>query len=262
MSNKTVKAVMAELFEKEEFFQAISDGVEKKLGTILDRLIQQESRIAEIESAGKVKDAQIRDLETKLSSLETRCDRLESDLMDIQNGKDQREERLESLQTELHMRNEEVHSLKRSMNSLEQYSRRNCVRIFGIKEKSGENTDEIVCNVAQKIGITFDVSDIDRSHRVGKVPADKEKSRGIIAKFRSYKCCQQLILNRKKLKGMHISVFEDLTASNFKLLRDAQSCPKTLAAWSLSGRIYVSAAAADGSSVKHLITCKGDLQKL
>ena len=112
------------------------------------------------------------------------------------------------------------------------------------------------------MGITFDQSDIDRSHRVGKVPADKARSRGIIVKFRSYKCCQQLIANRRKLKGSHISVFEDLTASNFKLLSDAQACPKVLAAWSLGGRIYVSAATTNGTTMKHLITRKEDLQKL
>ena len=130
MSIKTVKAVLAELFEKEEFFQAISDGVEKKLGTILDRLVQQEACITEFVSTGKVRDAQIRDLETKLSSMETRCDKLESDLMGVQNGKDQQDQQLKSLQKELNSRNEEAHSLKRSINSLEQYTRVETVYAF------------------------------------------------------------------------------------------------------------------------------------
>ena len=39
-----------------------------------------------------MRNAQIHDLETKLSSMETRCDKLESDLMGVQNGKDEQDQ--------------------------------------------------------------------------------------------------------------------------------------------------------------------------
>ena len=63
---------------------------------------------------------------------------------------------------------EQIHMLQNKSDDSEQYSRRNCVRIFGFPESKGENTDDIVLKLAkEKLGINIDVSDIDRSHRTG-----------------------------------------------------------------------------------------------
>ena len=44
------------------------------------------------------------------------------------------------------------------------------MRVFGIPEDKGENTDAIVLQVAKdKLGIDLRIDDIDRSHRVGAI---------------------------------------------------------------------------------------------
>ena len=48
------------------------------------------------------------------------------------------------------------------------------------KEEDVENTDEIVVNVAKKLGVDIECSDISRSHRVGRPGS---KPRPILVKF-------------------------------------------------------------------------------
>ena len=52
--------------------------------------------------------------------------------------------------------------------SLEQYSRRNSLRIAGIPEEEGEETDKIVLGLAANLNIELNQTEIDRSHHVGK----------------------------------------------------------------------------------------------
>ena len=65
----------------------------------------------------------------------------------------------------------EILFLNEQIDSLEQYSRRNCLRISPVPEVSSESTDDIVKTVAKTTGVTLPDNAIDRSHRVGKVTA-------------------------------------------------------------------------------------------
>ena len=58
--------------------------------------------------------------------------------------------------------------MKDQVDALEQYSRRNCVRIDPIPESAEENTGDIVKAVAKSVGVNLTDEAIDRSHRVGK----------------------------------------------------------------------------------------------
>ena len=85
-----------------------------------------------------------------------------------------------------------VDSQKDEIDNLEQYSRRNCLLIHGVKEdqdQSGtnimnrqtEDTDTKVLNLLHdNLHLNIHEGDIDRSHRLGKAKADK--TRPIIVK--------------------------------------------------------------------------------
>ena len=53
-----------------------------------------------------------------------------------------------------------------SLDNAEQYSRRSCLRISGVKSTTGETTDDIVLNIAKACNVDLSLSDIDRSHRI------------------------------------------------------------------------------------------------
>ncbi|KAH3775043.1 hypothetical protein DPMN_176439 [Dreissena polymorpha] len=49
-----------------------------------------------------------------------------------------------------------------------QYSHRNCLRLSGVSETQGENTDTTVTKILSAIGANISIDEIDRSHRLGK----------------------------------------------------------------------------------------------
>ena len=74
--------------------------------------------------------------------------------------------------------------LKDQIDSLEQYSRRNC--FSPVPEVSSESTDDTVKTVAKTIGVTLPDNAINRSHRVGKVTASGlNRDQPILVKFTS-----------------------------------------------------------------------------
>ena len=59
--------------------------------------------------------------------------------------------------------------------SLEQYSRRNSLRISGIPEEPGQITDQREIQLAGGLGVDINPEDIDRSQRFGKLEQDRPR---------------------------------------------------------------------------------------
>ena len=58
---------------------------------------------------------------------------------------------------------------KSKFDEIKQYSRRSSLILTGIKERKGENTDNLVLNALDThLGIKLDLFEIDRSHRLGR----------------------------------------------------------------------------------------------
>ena len=93
-----------------------------------------------------------------------------------------------------------VAELQDRVDSLEQYSRRNNVRISGIPESTGaaENTDAVVKKVGEAIGVAVTDEMIDRSRRVGK---PGKMGRDILVKFTSYRRKYLIMKARSNLKN-------------------------------------------------------------
>ena len=155
----------------------------------------------------------------------------------------------------------EVSRLKSELNDLEQYGRRNNLRIFGIPEAAGEDTTEVIKQIAQdKLGVSLDEKDIDRSHRVGKL---SDKLRAILVKFTSYRARNIVIKQRRKLKGSKITIHEDLTRKNQELLMKSSKQTGVVSAWSQDGRVFVSVlTSTPGKHAKVPIRCYSDWQNL
>ena len=131
-------------------------------------------------------------------------------------------------------------SANQRIDDMEQYSRRSSLRVWStVKETTGEQTDNIVCDVAKELGLTIDSDEIDRSHRVGRPSTNKP--RAILVKFISYKTRDKLYNARRKAKkGIFIS--EDLTRHRqdiFYKARQHQKAGTFSHTWTKDGRILV-----------------------
>lgn len=131
---------------------------------------------------------------------------------------------------------------KNKYDELEQYQRRNNIRVFGVPESSGEKTDDLLVQLFhEKMGVQVTLEQIDRSHRVGRRSEQQEgstaRNRPIIVKFTSYRDRQRVFTAKKKLKGSGIIVVEDLVPSRRELLLKATEKYGRGNTWTLDGRV-------------------------
>ena len=164
-------------------------------------------------------------IEKKMGELITSIENVHDELSDLKEDFNEKKEEVKTLKEKFLQQEQSINKLESSLNNMEQYSRRSCIRIFGLEEKKGENTDLLVSEVIRtKLGVSLDpVKDIDRSHRTGNVQQSnsstptghssnhKPRPRSIIVKLNSYRKRREIITNRKKLKGSGIVIAEDLT---------------------------------------------------
>ncbi|KAK9701450.1 hypothetical protein QE152_g30590 [Popillia japonica] len=104
-----------------------------------------------------------------------------------------------------------------TIDSLEQYTRRNSLRIYGLPESVNEDTDASVikfCKEKMNIEVTKEM--IDCSHRLGK---EENHTKPLLVKFVSKNIKQEIYKNKRKLKGSKLVIKEDLTKKNIQLMK-------------------------------------------
>ena len=89
------------------------------------------------------------------------------------------------------------------IDELEQYDRRENLRIHGIQETDSDRDDgeEVVMKIAEELNIGITALDIQRAHRLGKRNSNSvAKPRPIIVRFISYKKRNEFMYAKSKLK--------------------------------------------------------------
>lgn len=163
------------------------------------------------------------------------------------------------LKAELSARDTVIEGMQRDLSEqakandgLEQYQRRANVRVFGVPEMEGEDTDESVIElVKSKMNIAITKRDIDRSHRVGakKTQRDEggssagetsnnQRPRAIIVKFMSYRVRAQILQGRSRLAKSGITIKEDLTQTRMSVLNKAIELHGLRNVWTIDGRVH------------------------
>ena len=133
----------------------------------------------------------------------------------------------------------QLDQVKSHANDNEQYSRRCNVRIYGIPEEKGENCYDAVVNFCRNcLKCDVAVSEIDRTHRVGKQRNDSTP-RAMIVKFLSYQSKLEVLKHRRNLKGSKKFINEDLTLVNKILFDSARRDLFNLSVWTTDGKVLV-----------------------
>ena len=169
--------------------------------------------------------------------LDLQCDSLTSVKTDVgdfkespsftQNDIDQRflniNERVKSLEKELSSTKEDVGviqtteptwvlEIRRKLVDLEGRSRRNNLRILGVKEdpqKSWEECENKIYDLLEeKLEMNTSNKNMERAHRAGEKSNNKERAMVVQFSFYNYKI--NILRNCKKLKETNISIFEDI----------------------------------------------------
>ena len=107
--------------------------------------------------------------------------------------------------------NIKVEDPEKKIETQEQYSRRNCIIIHGLKEEKNESTnDKVVKLFREELNEDVLLADLDRTHRIKKKDSSS-KPRPVIVKFAQYNIREKVFKSKKKLKGKNISITETLT---------------------------------------------------
>ena len=156
-----------------------------------------------------------------------------------------------------------IRALEMKQDDTEQYSRRNSLRISGIKEATSEDIGETVLDLFNNsLDITpqITLNQIDRVHRVG--PRKENSPRAVLVKFATYRTRDAVFRQRTKLKKKSsrdnqnqvsdvdedkrndapIFINEDLTRNRSHLLylaRQAKIKKKIIDCWSWDGTILI-----------------------
>lgn len=155
------------------------------------------------------------DLSRVVNDIEKSLEHSQQDIVDI---KEQiQRSKIEGLETK-------VNDIEDKLDYLENQSRRNNIRISGLKEERNEtwsDTEEKVKSLLnEKLELPTDEITIERAHRTGKSYAGKPRQ--IVAKFLNYKDREMAIQASKKLKGSGVYINEDFSSRVIKRRKDQQ----------------------------------------
>lgn len=164
---------------------------------------------------------------------------------------------ISELKSALVKRDEKIEALEAKVDELEQYQRRQCLRIFGVEEQEAEDTDKLVMEVGKRIGVDVNIMDIDRSHRIGRRDVGNDRPRPIIVKFVSYRKRSEVFKNKRLLKKTGVTIREDLTRIRHNILKEAITKFGVNNVWTQDGVIIVNR----GGS-KRRVTCWSDLRNI
>lgn len=129
----------------------------------------------------------------------------------------------------------QLRETRHNVDRLEQYTRRNSLRFFGVMEEQNEDTDSLILNVIkEKLGISINITDLDRTHRVGK---KSDRGRCILAKFVSYRKRAEVYNLKSKLKNSKLIISEDLTTLRYTAYRAALTKYGPKNVWTRDGEI-------------------------
>lgn len=144
---------------------------------------------------------------------------------------------------------ETIGNLSAETDRLEQYTRRNSVRVAGIPEEIGEDaTAKVLHLVNQDMNLDppLVLSEIDRIHRVGKPKSGPgARPRSILVKLATYRSRKRIMDKRASLKQTHLShvfINEDLTSKRATLLYKARRLKHSRVikdAWTGDGTILI-----------------------
>ena len=171
----------------------------------------------------------------------------------------------------------EVKALQTRQDDTEQYSRRLCLRISGIRETENKDVQKIVLDFSNKVNANIDPTDIDRVHRVGRLVSDASdrigehngirtrRNRENIIKFTNSNARLRLLRGRAKLRedGVRdVFINEDLTPNRKILAYECRKLKKlnntkVKKTWVYAGYPYI----LDPSGNKLKITSLSDLDE-
>ncbi len=147
---------------------------------------------------------------------------------------------IQSLKRQMSQQEELVKKSFQATNANAQYSRRNNIRIFGLKKDQNEDCPSVVCDFLNKnLNMNIEKKDIGAAHRLPRrgQGASNEPD-PVIVRFNDRFTRDNVIRNRRNLKDKGVNIKDDLTQANIGLLNRAFNHPEIEYAYFFNGKAF------------------------
>lgn len=145
---------------------------------------------------------------------------------------------LEKCKGEVSDLNIKLEKVQDAMDDLEQYSRKNNLRFFGIPQVPNEDTNIVIRDMLRaNLDLELPPHAIDVSHRLPSRQMAADLPSAIIVKFTSGSIKKDIYKNKSKLKGTSIVIREDLTLRRVATYKEAIKKFGNRSVWTNQGKI-------------------------
>ena len=237
---KDISDSLANVVSKKEIESMFSTFFEKKLDKLMFKMKEEVMR--SVNHRIEVLEGELHDYKDQNDKLGKRIETLENELKKKSEDMQSQTQETEKLQTAIEDTDKAFYG---RANELEQYSRRNNVRIWGLAESeetedANTTADMVVRKLNEILGLNLHRYDIDIAHRIGRKQKGVKSSRCVIVKFVSRMTKIKCLKDRKtKLKGTKIFIQEDLTSLNYSVFMATKGNNDVDKSWTIDGTIYV-----------------------
>ena len=167
--------------------------IQISLSSILRENKQFKKELDELKTSLQLSDIELRNTKTKLDEAAKANIKLGKRLHATTTS-------LDSARNDLHEHTEEINYLNKSLDNLEQYTRKNSLEFHGVPENSYESTEQAILEIAAALEVQVSPSDIEISHKLRR----KNNNSVIIAKFCSHKVKTKARIKLKNIEAAYL----------------------------------------------------------
>ena len=169
----------------------------------------------------------INELKGLILAQDAKLKKQDEELTSLKQAFIEKEERVKILESQVSIIQNTVSLLKRESDESEQYSRRLCLRISGIKPAAKESANDClnkVKEVIKSMKVQVPNECIDRAHRIGASYKDKEgkQQQSMIVRFTTWRHRTAVYKGRRNDTKKNYGVRLDLTRERLNLLKAAR----------------------------------------
>ena len=132
----------------------------------------------------------------RLTTIEEEIDKFKVNIADLKPKQSDLESKVNAISDDISLNYDHGKDLRFLIDRQEQYSRKNSIRIGGVREEMGEDIEKVTLETLKKeLDLDMERSEIDIAHRVG--PPDDNKPRSILVKFLCHKSKKNVMRHTK-----------------------------------------------------------------
>lgn len=151
------------------------------------------------------------------------------------------ENNISTLKEQVILHQAENEEMKLKIDKIEQQSKLNQLRIYGISETKSCDLNETIKQTFENIVEMNDIK-IECSYRIGTFDKNRnnKQPRPIIVQFSQREDRNKVFNNKKKLKGTSVVIVEELTKLRYELFQIAKEKAGKNNVWTREGMVYIS----------------------